>query len=162
MRRQIALDALRSGVGQPIGTSRWFPVTQDMIDTYSGIVEDDQFIHTDPERAAQTPFGTTVAHGFLTLGMLSAMAYDAQPQIAGEAMSVNYGLNHLRFLTPVASNARIRGHFSLAALDERKPGEITTTWDVSVEIDGQPKPALVAEWINRHYLGPKDSTKGPT
>jgi len=161
LRTQIPLDALRAKVGSPVGTSRWFDITQPMIDSYARIVEDDQFIHTDPARAALSPFGTTVAHGFLSLGMLSAMAYDAQPQIAGEVISVNYGLNHLRFLAPVPSNARIRGHFTLNVLEERKLGEITTTWDVSVEIEGQNKPALVAEWINRHYLATKDSPKGP-
>lgn len=151
-----SVDSLHQMIGQPAGTSRWFPVTQAMIDAHADIVQDHQFIHTDPEKAAQTPFGGTIAHGFLTLGMLSAMAYDAQPQIEGSAMGVNYGLNHLRFIAPVPADARIRAHFTLNSIDERKPGEITLIWDVTVEIEGQPKPALVAEWLQRHYQATAD------
>ena len=145
------LETLKKKTGQQVGTSRWFTITQAMIDAHADTVQDNQFIHTDPEKAAQTPFGTTIAHGFLTLGMLSAMAYDGQPQIQGSAMSVNYGLNHLRFIAPVPAGARIRAQFTLIDADERKPGEITLTWGVSVEIEGQEKPALVAEWLQRHY-----------
>ena len=143
---------LKKMTGQHVGTSRWFPITQDMIDAHADIVQDHQFIHIDPAKAAQTLFGGTIAHGFLTLGMLSAMAYDAQPDIEGAALGVNYGLNHLRFIAPVPAGANIRAHFTLNGIDERKPGEITLTWGVSVEIEGQDKPALVAEWINRRYL----------
>lgn len=146
-----SVESLRKMIGQEAGTSRWFTITQDMIDAHADIVQDHQFIHTDPEKAAQTAFGTTVAHGFLTLGMLSAMAYDAQPRIDGSAMGVNYGLNRLRFIAPVPAGANIRAHFTLNDVEERKPGEITLTWGVSVEIEGQPKPALVAEWLQRHY-----------
>ena len=147
-----SVETLKKMIGQEAGTSRWFPITQDMIDAHADIVQDHQFIHTDPARAAQTPFGGTIAHGFLTLGMLSAMAYDAQPDIEGAELGVNYGLNHLRFLAPVPAGANIRAHFTLNGVDERKPGEITLTWGVSIEIEGQDKPALVAEWINRRYL----------
>jgi len=147
------VDEIRAMVGQKVGTSRWLPITQEMIDAHAQVVQDDQWIHTDPERAAGSPFGTTVAHGFLTLGMLSTMAYEVQPDVKNSAMGVNYGLNHLRFLAPVPAGARIRGHFTLKALEERRPGEVTFTWDVSVEIEGQEKPALIAEWINRRYVG---------
>ena len=145
---------LRAMVGRKVGTSRWFEITQAMIDAYAEIVQDDQWIHTDPARAAQSPFGTTVAHGFLTLGLLSAMAYEVQPDVQNAAMGVNYGLNRLRFLAPVPAGAWIRGHFTLKALEERKPGEVTFTWDVTVEIEGEGKPALIAEWINRRYVDP--------
>ncbi len=150
----VTLSQLRALVGRPVGTSRWFRITQEMIDAHAETSQDRQFIHTDPVRAAETPFGTTVAHGFLTLAMLSAMAYDAQPGLEGETMSVNYGMDRLRFVAPVPAGARIRGHFTLEALEEHRPGEVTTTWGVTVEIEGRDKPALVARWLNRHYLAP--------
>ena len=123
-----------------------------MINTHANITKNHQYIHINPVRAADTPFGGTIAHGFLTLSMLSAMAYDAQPDIEGAVMGVNYGLNHLRFVSPVPSGARIRAHFTLKEVEERKAGEVTLTWDVSMEIEGQDKPALVAEWLQRRYL----------
>ena len=132
--------------------SRWFTVTQAMINAYADLMEDRQFIHVDPARAARTEFGGTVAHGFLTLSMLSAMVSDAQPSPAGTAHSVNYGFNRLRFLAPVRPETRVRGSFLLKSLEERMQGEVTVTWNVEVEIEGHPKPALVAEWIIRHYL----------
>ncbi len=141
-------------VGDKVGTSRWFTITQAMIDAHADIVEDHQWIHVDPDRSRHSPFGGTIAHGFLTLSLLSAMAYDAQPQIEGAEMGVNYGLNRLRFLAPVPAGGRVRAHFTLNALDERRPGEITLTWGVEMELEGATKPALAAEWINRRYLGP--------
>ena len=153
MSRAHSFEELKAMVGQPVGTSRWFPMTQAMIDAHAKIVEEDQWIHTDPGRAAVSPFGGTVAHGFLTLAMLSAMAYDAQPDVRGAAMGVNYGLNRLRFLNPVPAGSRIRAHFTLNSVEQRRPGEITFTWGVEVEIEGQDRPALVAEWINRRYVG---------
>ena len=144
-------EELQAKIGQRIGTSRWFTLSQAMIDAHAETTEDRQFIHIDPTRAAQGPFGTTIAHGFLTLSLLSAMAYDAQPVIEDADLSVNYGMNHLRFLAPVPSGGRIRGHFTLNALEQRRPGEYTLTWGVVVEIEGQDKPALVAEWLNRRY-----------
>ncbi len=148
----VTLDELRAMTGQTVGTSRWFDMTQAMIDAHAEIVEDRQWIHIDPSRAKDSPFGTTIAHGFLTLGLLSAMAYDAQPEIEGAEMGVNYGLNHLRFLAPVPAGSRIRAHFTLKDVEERRPGEITMTWGVEMEIEGQETPALVAEWINRRYV----------
>lgn len=149
----ISVAELSDMVGKPLPPSRWFDVTQAMIDAHADVVSDHQFIHIDPARAADTPFGGTVAHGFLTLGLLSAMAYDAQPEIAGAAMGVNYGLNHLRFVAPVRSGARVRAHFTLRALDELRPGDVSLTWGVEVEIEDGAKPALVAEWLQRRYLG---------
>ena len=110
---------------------------------------------------AGTPFGGTIAHGFLTLSMLSAMAYDAQPDIDGQVMGVNYGLNHLRFLAPVPAGSSIRAHFTLNTVEERKPHEITVTWGVEVEIKDRPKPALVAEWVQRRYLDPNQTEMRP-
>ncbi len=139
-------------VGQPPCRSRWFTMTQGMIDTHANLVEDRQFIHVDPVRASSSPLEGTVAHGFLVLSMLSAMAYDALPVFTGTTHSVNCGFNRMRFVSPVRPEARIRGSFLLKVFEERVQGERTLTWDVEVEIEGHPKPALVAEWIVRHYL----------
>ena len=127
-------------------------VTQDQIDAFADCTHDHQYIHIDPERAAQTPFGSTIAHGFLTLSLLSAMAYQ-MPGIDGTVMAVNYGFNKVRFVSPVKVGARIRGHFTLQKFEEIRPGEIQTTMAVTVEIEGQDKPALVAEWLGRRYFG---------
>lgn len=149
----VSVQDLRGQIGARLGTSRWFPVDQARIDAFADVTEDHQYIHIDPERAAQTPFGGTVAHGFLTLSLLSAMAYDGQPEIAGAQMSVNYGMNRLRFVSPVRAGGRVRAHFTLSALEENKPGEVTVTWAVEVEIEGQERPAIVCDWLQRHYLG---------
>ena len=148
----LSVADLAARKGQVLGVSRWFAVTQAMIDAHADITEDHQYIHVDPVRAAETPFGGTIAHGFLTLSMLSAMAYDAQPDIEGAVMGVNYGLNHLRFISPVPAGGRVRAQFTLNEIEERKPGEVTLIWDVVMEIEDQPKPALVAEWVQRRYL----------
>ena len=140
---------------EAVGTgcvSRWFTVDQARIDAFAEVCEDWQDIHLDPESLGANRFGATVAHGFLTLSMLSAMGYDAQPPIEGVAFSVNYGFERIRFLSPVRSGSRVRGRFVLASLEERSPGEATLTWDVTVEIEGAEKPALVARWITRRYL----------
>ncbi len=138
--------------GEVIGTSAWIEVSQARIDAFAACTEDHQYIHVDPERAKDTPFGTTIAHGFLTLSLLSAMAYE-MPGIDGTVMAVNYGMNRLRFISPVPSGARIRGHFKLLKIEEIRPREIQTTMEVTVEIEGQEKPALVAEWLGRRYFG---------
>lgn len=151
-----SLDELRAAVGQELGVSRWFEISQEMIDKFADITEDWQFIHIDPERAAkETPFGGAIAHGFLTVSMLSAMVYEAGPGLKGVSMGVNYGFNRLRFLNPVKAGSRIRGRFALKELDESRPGEVTYTNNVTVEIEGEDKPALVAEWIGRAYLEDK-------
>lgn len=147
------LDELRALLGQEIGVSRWIEIDQKRIDVFADVTEDWQFIHIDPEKAKMTPFGTTIAHGFLTLSMLSAMVYEAGPAIKGVAMGVNYGFDKIRFLSPVKAGARIRGRFTLTELDESKPGEVTYKQAVTVEIEGGEKPALVAEWIGRVYMG---------
>ncbi len=138
-------------LGKEIGLSRWFPMDQDRIGLFADVTEDQQFIHIDPEKAKATPFGGTIAHGFLTLSMLSAMAEDAVPPIEGLIHSVNYGFDRIRFISPVSSGKRIRGRFELIAINVRD-GEITQTLKVTVEIEDSDKPALVAEWITRHYF----------
>ena len=129
--------------------SRWLTIDQARIDAFAEVIEDHQFIHVDPARAAETRFGGTIAHGFLTLSLLSAMAYDAIPLT--DALSVNYGFDRIRFLSPVPAGARVRGRFTLAEVEERAPGERTLRWDVSVEVEGSERPALVARWLSRRY-----------
>lgn len=150
--REIALADLVALVGTEAGVSRWFEMTQARIDEFADATEDWLFIHTDPERAAaEAPYGGTIAHGFLTASLLAAMAYDALPRVAGSQRGVNYGFNRLRFVAPVRSGKRVRGRFVLASADTSKPGEVTLEYKVTVEIGGEAKPALVAEWITRQY-----------
>ncbi len=140
-----------------IGTetlSDWVEVTQDMIDKFADATGDHQFIHVDPARAAQTPFGGTIAHGFLTLSLmplLSSKIPDA-PKIEGAKMGVNYGGNSVRFLTPVRSGSKVRGRFKLLSFDEKRPGQWQQTNSFAVEIEGQDKPALIAEWISQVFV----------
>jgi acyl dehydratase len=145
----MQLADMKAKVGEMIGTSGWFPIDQGRIDHFADTTEDHQFIHVDPEAAKATPFGGTIAHGFLTLSMLPAMMNAlAKPDVQ---MSVNYGFDKLRFLSPVKSGKRIRGHFKLLALDEKRPGQWQQTVEVTVEIEGEDKPALIAEWIFMHF-----------
>jgi len=149
--KNITRDDMKALVGKNAGTSDWFLIDQSRIDVFADVTEDHQFIHVDAEAAKETPFGTTIAHGFLTLSMLSAMIYNAVPDVEGATMGINYGFNKIRFLSPVAVNVRIRAHFTLQTYREDKPNEGTSIWDISVEIEGQSRPALVAEWIGRRY-----------
>ena len=145
-RRLISRAEFDGAVGQEIGRSRWFDIDQDRIDAFAKVTEDEQFIHIDPDRAKDTMFGTTVAHGMLTLSMLSAMAYDAFPALEGMKASVNYGFDRLRFVAPVPSGSRLRAAFVLNAVDDSKAGRVMAQVGVVVEIDGQEKPALTADW----------------
>ena len=148
------LTDLRRRIGTEIGLSSWMTIDQAMIDGFAHLTDDHQFIHVDPVRSrAETPFGGTIAHGFLTLSLLSRMAYDTLPSIDGSVMGVNYGFDKIRFLAPVSAGSRVRGRFRLAGLDERRPGEVTSTYEVQIEIEGQEKPALAAIWLTRSYLG---------
>ena len=147
MRAPLALAEFVALAGGEPFISRWFVVDQPRIDAFAEITEDWQFIHIDPEAARATPFGGTIAHGFLTLAMLSAMAKDALPPLAGVAMGVNYGLDRLRFLTPVKAGARVRGRFALTEAKQRKPGDWLLRYDASVEIDDADRPALIAQWL---------------
>ena len=151
MTKTMTRAAFEAMTGQEIGVSDWFTITQDQIDRFADCTHDHQFIHVDPAAAAQTPFGSTIAHGFLTLSLLSAMAYQ-MPEIEGAVMGVNYGMNRMRFVSPVKVGARVRGRFVLARIEEIRPGELQSTLNVTVEIEGQDKPALVAEWLSRRYF----------
>jgi acyl dehydratase len=150
--RVIPIEALMALAGTETGVSRWFAIDQNRIDAFAEITEDRQFIHVDPEAARATPFGGTIAHGFLTLSMLSALAMDALPRVEGIAMGVNYGFEKLRFLAPVRAGARIRGRFKLESLTPRSPVEYLARSQVTVEIEGAERPALAAEWLTLYVL----------
>lgn len=133
--------------------SDWVEVTQAMINTFADATGDHQFIHVDPERAAMTPFGGTIAHGFLTLSLMPLLGSKThQPPIAGVKMGVNYGGNKVRFLTPVRSGKRVRGRFKLLELTEKRPGQWQQVMEFTVEIEGEDKPAMIAEWISQIFV----------
>ena len=142
-----SLDEIRARVGQEIGLSSWLAVDQDRIDLFAEATEDRQFIHTDPAAAAQTPFGGTIAHGFLSLSLLSRMGAEVMLAPEGAKMALNYGLDRVRFLAPVRSGKRVRGRFTLDSVEERAPGQWLFRYQVTVEIEGEEKPALTAAWL---------------
>ena len=143
------IDTLKSKIGQTV-TSNWITLDQDRISAFADITEDHNFFHIDPERAkAETPFGGTIAHGFLTLSMLSKMAFEALPSLPDGAIAVNYGFDKVRFLTPVPSGSRIRGHLTLSDIIDKGPGQVQAIYAVEVEIENLDKPALAAEWLSR-------------
>ena len=133
-------------------TSKWFQVDQELINSFAKVTRDNQYIHIDPNKAKDTEYGTTIAHGFLTMSLLSAMYYDAIPQIEGLKMGINIGFDRLRFLAPVKSTDKIRGVFKLSKITEKSPDVIKLTWSTKVEIEGNAKPALLAIWIERQYF----------
>lgn len=141
------LEDIRSRVGQEIGVSGWLTVGQDRIDAFAEATEDRQFIHVDADAAAKTPFGGTIAHGFLSLSLMSRMGAEAMLVPEGARMGVNYGLDRVRFLAPVRSGKRVRGRFTLDSVDEKAPGQILMRHTVTVEIEGEEKPALTAQWL---------------
>jgi acyl dehydratase len=153
-RHDLTLSEMTSMVGTEVGVSAWHRIDQALINAFAQVSGDTQFIHVDPERAATSPFGGTIAHGFLTVALLSTMAIEAQPQLSRLRTSVNYGFDRLRFIAPVPVGSELRARFTLSALEERQPGEVSVAWDVTVEIKGQDKPALIARWLNRRYLDP--------
>ena len=151
------IQDLHALIGQEVGVSRWFEVGQDRIDAFAGCTEDHQFIHVDPEAARATPFGGTIAHGFLTLSLASAMSYDAVAPLDGLTMGVNYGFDKLRFLAPVPAGSKVRGRFKLLSAEDKGPMGGGTRWllkhEVTVEIQAAEKPALIAEWLGMQVVG---------
>ena len=147
-----SIEDISAKVGSEVGLSDWILVDQARIDAFAEVTEDPQFIHIDPAAAAKTPFGGTVAHGFLTLSLLSRMAADAMLRPAEVKMGVNYGFEKVRFMAPVRSGKRIRGRFMLERLDEKRPGQWQFVHNVTVEIEGEDKPALVADWIGLIFV----------
>ena len=146
------LDEIRGRIGTEIGVSGWLTIDQPRIDAFADSTEDRQFIHVDPAAAAQTPFGGTIAHGFLTLSMLSRMAADTMLVPDATRMAVNYGLDRVRFIAPVRSGQRIRGRFVLDAIEDKAPGQLLLRHTVTVEIEGVDKPALTAQWLGLLFV----------
>ena len=149
----VTIDEMKRRVGTET-VSDWVEVSQTMIDRFAEATGDHQFIHVDPERAGLTPFGGTIAHGFLTLSLMPLLASKV-PDAAvldGVKMGVNYGGNKVRFLTPVRSGSRVRGRFKLVEFDEKRPGQYQQTTEFTVEIEGQDKPAMIAEWISQIFV----------
>ena len=148
----MTTSELQSLVGQQVGISRWFEVSQARIDAFADCTEDRQFIHVDPEAAQTTPFGGTIAHGFLTLSLASAMSYDAVAPLKGAVMGINYGFDRLRFLAPVRAGSRVRGRFRLLSAEDRGAGRWLLKHEITVEIEGDDKPALIAEWLGMQVM----------
>lgn len=149
----VSLEQAKEAVGREIGVSPWRTVSQEMIDRFADATDDHQFIHVDPVRAAaEAPFGGTIAHGFLSLSLLSTLAYETIPPITGTDIGVNYGFDRIRFAAPVKSGARVRGRFTLAGMTVRPSGWIHFDYDVTVEIEGSAKPALTARWLTLAML----------
>lgn len=146
----MKLDELQARIGTELGMSDWYEIGQDRIDQFADATEDHQFIHVDPEKAKESPFGQTIAHGFLTLSMLAPFLESGYPDVEC-SMTVNYGFEKIRFLSPVKSGKRIRGRFTLKDCAEKKPGQWQAALEVTVEIEGEDKPAVIAEWIIRHF-----------
>jgi acyl dehydratase len=136
-----------SSIGQELALSDWYVVDQARIDAFAEVSGDRQFLHVDPLRAAETPFGGTIAHGMLTLSLMSGMAYEALPAMEGQRASVNYGIEKVRFPDPVPAGARLRGRFTVKEAVPRGRGDLMVRFDVHVEIEGRKRPALTAEWL---------------
>jgi acyl dehydratase len=144
------IRALEHRVGEEVAVSPWIEITQERIDTFAKAIDDFQWIHVDRERAKKSPFGGTIAHGFLTLSLLSHLS-ERTFAYSDRKMGVNYGLNRVRFTSPVPSGSRVRARFTLAKYEKIEGNGVQVTWNTVVEIEGTDKPALVAEWIGRHY-----------
>lgn len=148
----IPVSEIKNYVNKEAGLSDWLLVDQEMINKFADVTGDHQFIHVNPEVAKQTPFGTTIAHGFLTLSLLSQLAAQNVLRLEGIKMGVNYGFEKVRFVNPVKSGKRIRGRFTLMSANSKIPGQWSFKYGVKVEIEGEDKPALVAEWLTMQFV----------
>ena len=146
----IGMRELEHRVGEEVGISPWLEVTQERINRFAEAINDPQWIHVDPERAKHSPYGTTIAHGFLTLSLLSHLA-ESTFRYADRRMGVNYGLNRVRFTAPLPAGSRVRARFRLAKFERIEDNGVQLTWNVTVEREGSDKPVLIAEWLGRHY-----------
>ncbi|WP_332065664.1 MaoC family dehydratase [Bartonella sp. CB189] len=147
MRRRIAVQDVESFIGKEIGVSQWRLITQDMINQFACATDDHQWIHVDEEKAKKTAFGGTIAHGFLTLSLLSTLAYEALPELEGATMGINYGFDKVRFMSPVKTGTRVRARFFLNDAEIRPSGRVVFHYEVSMEIEQFKKPALTAQWL---------------
>lgn len=152
MRKFHSPAAVQARIGTEVGLSDWLLVTQDMVDRFADLTDDHQFIHVDPVAAARTPFGGTIAHGFLVVSLLASLAKDVDVALEGIAMGVNYGFDRLRMVGPVHVGRRIRGRFVLKDFVERSPGQWMSTLGVTVEVEGSDRPAIVADWVSLQVL----------
>ncbi|WP_428818517.1 MaoC family dehydratase [Microbulbifer sp. MCCC 1A16149] len=141
-----------SAIGMETDATEWFQVDQDRINKFADCTLDHQFIHVDPEAAAKSPFGTTIAHGFLSLSLLSYFAEQLNVALEGVKMGVNYGLDKVRFINPVKVNQRVRARAKVLDIIEKKPGQFQIKMEVTVEIEGEDKPALIAEWLVMQFV----------
>jgi len=147
----VKSDDVAAIVGKETGTSDWITIDQERINQFADVTEDHQFIHINEEAAKMTPFGGTIAHGFLSLSMLSKLAEGCVVVLDGVKMGVNYGFEKVRFVNPVRAGKRIRGHFTLMSADQKAPGQWSFKYGVKVEIEGEDKPAIVAEWLSMQF-----------
>lgn len=147
MNRDADLQAARAHLGQVLGTSPWYSLDQARIQAFADATGDQQFIHVDPNAAAASPFGQTIAHGFLTASLIATMARETLDFLADGRLFINYGFDRLRFLTPVPSGGRVRAQFTLDAVDPRGDQQLLYTLDTQIELEGATKPALAATWL---------------
>ena len=153
MSKSMAPAEIAKLVGQQVGTSEWFEVSQERINTFAEATGDFQFIHLDEEKAKMTPFGGTIAHGFLTLSLIPVLTQNSDcPRAEGIKMAVNYGGNKTRFIAPVRSGKSVRALFKLLEMEEKRPGQWQQTMEITIEIEGESKPALMAEWITQFFV----------
>ena len=143
----LNVDQLNDYIGKEVGISEWLLVDQERINQFADATGDHQYIHVDSDRAAQTPFGTTIAHGFLTMSLMVLMGYEGSTKLENSVMGINYGFDKLRFINPVKVNSKIRGRFQLISAEEKKPNQWLLKHNITVEIAGEEEPALVAEWL---------------
>jgi len=149
----VARQELEKQIGEPLGVSDWFLIDQTRVNDFADVTLDHQFLHVDPERARATPFGGTIAHGLLTLSMIVHLCLPFIPKLGDTKLVVNYGFDKVRFSAPVKVGKRIRARVKLSGVEERKPGNVIVKVDVTIEIENEDKPALVAEWLSLHVVG---------
>ncbi len=149
----VPAGELKDQIGQTLGPSEWFAIDQDRINAFADVTIDHQFIHIDPDKAKLTPFGTTVAHGFLTLSLLTHLTSETSLMPEGTVMGVNYGFDKVRFIQPVKVGQQVRATVVPMTVLERGPGQYLIKSEVTVEIDGEDKPAVVAEWLGLLFTG---------
>jgi acyl dehydratase len=153
MAAEKAWRELQAEVGTELGVSEWFPIDQERVNRFADVTLDHQFVHVDPERARATQFGGTIAHGLLTLSLIVHLCLPFVPKLKSTKLLVNYGFDKVRFSAPVKVGSRIRARGKLAGIEERRPGQVIVQLDVTIEIEDEEKPALVAEWLSLHVVG---------
>lgn len=147
----LSAEDARTLIGEDVGASDWLLVDQDRVDAFAAVTGDYQFIHVDPAAAAATPFGGTIAHGFLTLSLLASLMPEGAIVLEGIKMGVNYGFEKVRFLQPVRTGKRIRARHRLLSIEDKGAGRFLLKTEVTMEIEGETKPALIAEWLGMQY-----------